>query len=214
MKKLILTSVIAGLLTSNLYAEGKKCKTPGPHIWGCVKEVKIDLNNEKFTIKRSGAKKITHLYESTFRGRVQPISLKDGIETIGEIELIKYLQKMQNDKSIILVDTRTPGWHARLTIPGSVNMPYSDFNSKEDTEANLEDLGAVKTKDGVWDFKNAKTILVFCNGYWCGQTPAMVLKSKYALTKIGYPLEKIKYYRGGMQAWTSLGLTVVGDEAK
>ena len=214
MKKLILIFVTAGLLVSNLYAEGQECKTKGPHIWGCVKEVKLNLNDEEFIITRSGAAKITPLYESTNRGRVQPIILADGIETIGEIELIKYLQEMQNDDSIVLVDTRKPGWHARLTLPGAINMPYTDFDDLENTESNLEDLEVVKKEDGTYDFTDAKTILVFCNGYWCGQTPGMVLESKYALTKIGYPVEKIKYYRGGMQAWTSLGLTVVGDEAK
>jgi rhodanese-related sulfurtransferase len=35
-----------------------------------------------------------------------------------------------------------------------------------------------------------------------------------ALLEVGYPAEKIKYYRGGMQAWTSLGLSVVGEAAE
>jgi len=144
MKKLLLIFVATGLLVSNLSAEGKKCKTKGPHIWGCVKEVKLNLNDEKFTIKRSGSKKITSLYESTHRGKIQPILLGDGIETIGEIELIKYLKKAQNDDSIILVDTRKPGWHARLTLQGSINMPYTDFDDLENTESNLEDLNVVK----------------------------------------------------------------------
>ena len=214
IKSLIVGTIIAGIFTSSLVAgEGKKCKTKGPHIWGCVKEVKLNLNGKKFTIKRSGAKKISKLYESTFRGKSQPIILKKGIETIGEIEFIKYMQRAQKDSSIVIVDSRKPGWHARLTIPGSVNIPYTDFDDKDEAESYLDDLGAVK-KHGKWDFTNAKTIVAFCNGYWCGQTPGMVLNSKYALSKIGYPLSKIKYYRGGMQAWTSLGLTVVGSEAK
>ena len=214
MKRLLLIFLSTGVLFSTLYAEGKKCKTKGPHIWGCVKEVKLSLNDEEFIIKRSGATKITPLYESTNRGRVQPISLSEGIETIGEIELIQYLKEAQNDDSIILVDTRKPGWHARLTLPASINMPYTDFDDLENTESNLEDLDVSKNEDGTYNFSKAKTIIVFCNGYWCGQTPSMVLYSKYALRKIGYPANKIKYYRGGMQAWTSLGLTVVGDEAK
>jgi len=215
MKNFIITLLISNLFVMNLFAaEGKKCKTKGPHIWACVKEVKINLNDEEFVIKRSGAKKITPLYESTNRGRVQPIILSKGIETIGEIELISYMKKAQKDDSIIIVDTRKPGWFSRLTIPGAINIPYTDFDDLEDAESNLDDLGVTKDSNGKWDFTDAKTIIAFCNGYWCGQTPGMVLNSKYALTKIGYPASKIKYYRGGMQAWTSLGLTVVGDEAK
>ncbi|MBT3431411.1 MAG: rhodanese-like domain-containing protein, partial [Candidatus Thioglobus sp.] len=52
-------------------------------------------------------------------------------------------------------------------------------------------------------FGNAKTIYNFCNGAWCGQSPASIR----ALLAIGYPEHKIKYYRGGMNAWKSLGLT-------
>jgi rhodanese-related sulfurtransferase len=46
---------------------------------------------------------------------------------------------------------------------------------------------------------------MFCNGAWCGQSPESM---KY-LVEIGYPEEKMKWYRGGIQAWLSLGLPVV-----
>ena len=46
---------------------------------------------------------------------------------------------------------------------------------------------------------------MFCNGAWCGQST----ESMKALTAIGYPEEKLKWYRGGMQSWLSLGLTTV-----
>jgi hypothetical protein len=39
---------------------------------------------------------------------------------------------------------------------------------------------------------------------WCGQSPHAIKN----LLALGYPAEKIYYYRGGMQAWQSLGLTV------
>jgi len=54
-----------------------------------------------------------------------------------------------------------------------------------------------------FDFSQAKTILVFCNGAWCSQSPKMVK----ALLALGYPPEKIKWYRGGMQTWLSAGMT-------
>ncbi len=43
---------------------------------------------------------------------------------------------------------------------------------------------------------------------WCGQSPRAVK----GLLALGFPPEKILYYRGGMQAWQSLGLTVVVPE--
>jgi rhodanese-related sulfurtransferase len=45
---------------------------------------------------------------------------------------------------------------------------------------------------------------LFCNGAWCGQSPASIR----ALLTMGYPQSKIKYYRGGMNDWKLLGLTV------
>ena len=46
---------------------------------------------------------------------------------------------------------------------------------------------------------------MFCNGIWCGQSPEAMKE----LIAIGYPQEKMKWYRGGMQSWLSLGLTTV-----
>jgi rhodanese-related sulfurtransferase len=186
-----------------LYKEGNKK----------IKEVKLHLKGEKFTIKRvqKAGNKIHKLYETTHRGMIQPMIMAKGVETLGEIEFIKYMQKAQHDKNILIVDARTPDWYERLRIPGSVNIPYSDFYDKEDAESILEDFGAVK-KNGKWDFTNAKTIVAYCNGFWCGQTPAMFKNLKYSLLKMGYPPSKLKYYRGGMQAWTALGLTVVGSD--
>ncbi len=60
-------------------------------------------------------------------------------------------------------------------------------------------------QEGLWDFSKAKTLVLFCNGMWCGQSPRNIM----ALVKFGYPAEKIKWYRGGMQNWEILGLSTV-----
>jgi len=51
---------------------------------------------------------------------------------------------------------------------------------------------------------------MFCNGAWCGQSPANI----HSLTRMGYPPSKIKWYRGGMQAWETLGLTTAVAESQ
>ena len=56
---------------------------------------------------------------------------------------------------------------------------------------------------GMLDFSDCKTAVMFCNGMWCGQSPANI----HQLLKLGYPADKIKWYRGGMQNWEILGLT-------
>lgn len=49
-----------------------------------------------------------------------------------------------------------------------------------------------------------KDVLLFCNGPWCDQSPRAIR----ALVKFGYPVNKIFYYRDGMQDWPMLGLAV------
>ncbi|MGH1432452.1 MAG: rhodanese-like domain-containing protein [Neptuniibacter sp.] len=155
------------------------------------------------------ANTINELYSTTFRGMPQPIRPFEPyeVETIAEREFVGYMQQSQEDENVLIVDTRTEGWHYRLTIPGSINVPYTVMKEEESAADAMEEFGVDVAEDGSFDFTNAKTLAMFCNGYWCGQTPTLVR----AMLEAGYPAEKIKYYRGGMQAWTSLGLTTVGD---
>ncbi len=81
-------------------------------------------------------------------------------------------------------------------------MPYTQMAQR------LDEIGCEKKSDGKWNCDNAEEVLLFCNGPWCGQSP-MAIK---AMLREGYPAKKIMYYRGGMQAWHTLGLTVVEGE--
>ncbi len=160
---------------------------------------------------------------------VQPMKVADGVETVGEVELLDFIKKNLPDGSGVLVDARTPSWYHKGTIPGSVNIPFTSFRQDADplvVAAALTKLGAIKRKDGdassilqsalaffsndevanvSWDFSQAKDVVMWCNGIWCGQSPRAIK----GLLALGYPAEKIKYYRGGMQAWVSLGLNIV-----
>ena len=142
---------------------------------------------------------------------IQPSTLAGGVETIGEIELINYVKKMSaGDDSILLIDSRTPDWVAKGTIPGAINLPWTKLNpSKGADPISIAEIftgqfGAVEM-EGLWDFSNAKTLVMFCNGAWCGQSPNNIKN----LMRFGYPADKLKWYRGGMQDWSILGLTTV-----
>lgn len=143
---------------------------------------------------------------------VQPMQLAPGVETIGELELLDYLQKRNDgDDSILVIDSRTPDWVAKGTIPGSVNIPWTRLSSSVGaadpmsiTEL-LTDTFKVQEMEGLFDFSKAKTLVMFCNGAWCGQSPLNI----QTLIRYGYPTEKLKWYRGGMQMWEILGLTTV-----
>jgi rhodanese-related sulfurtransferase len=142
---------------------------------------------------------------------IQPASLGDGVETIGELEVIDYVRRMtEGDKSVLLIDSRTPDWVARGTIPGAVNIPWTKLNVGRGadpltiTEIMTSQFGATEMQ-GLWDFSEAKTLVFFCNGMWCGQSPQNIK----TLKRLGYPSNRIKWYRGGMQDWEILGLSTV-----
>jgi rhodanese-related sulfurtransferase len=144
----------------------------------------------------------------------QPIEVAEGIRTIAEVELIEFMKSALNDGSGLLIDARTPDWHQRGTIPGSINLPFTHLNPSQGAdEITLEEslaLLGVKLKDGLWDFTQAKRIVLWCNGPWCGQSPTAIR----GLLKIGYPRDKLLYYRGGMQLWQVFGLPVVTPEGE
>ena len=143
----------------------------------------------------------------TYMGKIAPIKYSDKVETFGEVEVLEFIDKAQTNKNMILVDSRTEDWFFLETIPTAINIPYLYLKQSQypqEFKEYLEILG-VKIINGKYDFKNAKTILMFCNGVWCGQSPEAMKE----LIAIGYPEEKLKWYRGGMQSWLSLGLTTI-----
>lgn len=142
---------------------------------------------------------------------IQPNKLAEGVETIAELEMLTYLKRVSNgDKSILVIDSRTESWVKKGTIPGSVNIPWTLLKPEEGADP-FQIAEILETKFGainienLWDYSNAKTLVLFCNGMWCGQSPSNIK----TLLRFGYPAKKLKWYRGGMQNWENLGLTVV-----
>ncbi len=144
----------------------------------------------------------------------QPMQAAEGVATIGEVELVQFMRTRLADGSGLLIDARTPKWHRRGTIPGSINIPYTRLNralgaDEFTVEDTLTRLGAEESADG-WDFSKAKHLVLWCNGPWCGQSPAAIR----GLIELGYPASKLQYYRGGMQLWRIFGLPVVDPEGR
>ncbi len=142
----------------------------------------------------------------------QPMQVTKEVKTIGEIELIEFMKNELSQDHGLLIDARTTDWHERGTIPGSINIPYTQLNPDQGAdEITLEDslsrLGG-KLVNEKWDFTQAKLLVLWCNGPWCGQSPTAIK----GLLSIGYPHQKLLYYRGGMQLWRIFGLPVVSAE--
>lgn len=159
---------------------------------------------------------------------VNPLEVKDGVATVGELDVINFRETALYEGEGVLIDTRTSDWYRKETIPGSVNIPFTVFERPADDPelvAVLKQLGAKQRgrvnvimrtlekaglfdgdrKTADWDFSSASTLLLWCNGPWCDQSPRAIR----ALLDLGYPADKLSYYRGGMQMWQTLGLETV-----
>lgn len=141
---------------------------------------------------------------------IQPIKLTEGVETIGELEVLKYLQQISaGNKNILVIDSRDNDWLSKGMIPGAMHIPWTKLYNKTAKEPEILELltihfGVVQ-QGKLLNFQDAKTLVLYCNGAWCGQSPTNIR----ALIALGYPADKLKWYRGGMQSWKSFGLTTI-----
>lgn len=177
----------------------------------------IAINVENFQSGDLASKDIDKNCKKTFittKGTIHPLIIFDGIKTVAEIEVLEFIENKSSkipDK-YILVDSRTKDWFDAGTIPSAVNIPYDELSYDEDFELEYERafelLGVKILGKDKYDFSNAKTAIFFCNGSWCAQSPRAIIK----LIKIGYPKDKILWYRGGIAAWAGVSLTLTKKE--
>ncbi|MGB0712159.1 MAG: rhodanese-like domain-containing protein [Gammaproteobacteria bacterium] len=204
--------------------------------------IDVKVGNKGYRIERNQDQdhQITGAFAKTSRKCppfcIQPRSVAPGVTTVAELEFFDFVEEKVNTGRGLIIDARTPSWHQRGTIPGSVNIPFTAFGKPsgdlELIEA-METIGArqmaAESSSGFslakalsaigiaedasggdirWDFSRAKELLLWCNGPWCGQSPRAIRN----LLDLGYPASKLYYYRGGMQMWQMLGLTTVVPE--
>ena len=142
---------------------------------------------------------------------IQPMQLAPGVETIGELEILDYLRRLaRGDESLLVIDSREDDWLVRSgVIPGATHLPWDRLHPQKAAPGAVAEIlelqfGASRT-GALWNFENARTLVFYCNGPWCGQSPTNIKQ----LLALGYPAHKLKWYRGGMQMWKSLGLKTV-----
>jgi len=210
----LLRRIVSAAIVGTLMAFGTQAAAQDVKITPDMPYFEYDNGHDFYVIERNQDQTATipEAYAKTSRPCppfcVQPMEVAPGVQTIGELELIDFLDKYVSKHKGALIDARLESWYKGGTIPGSVNFAFNLF-AQPDTnpflEPVLEILGGTRNAKGEWDFSNALDLALFCNGPWCGQSPAAIKN----LIAIGYPPEKLRYYRGGMQAWEALGLTVI-----
>ena len=126
------------------------------------------------------------IVDSTW-GKIQPLEVAPGVQTVAELDVIEHLQA-----ELPVVDTRHAEQHLHATIPGARGIPHEEIATR------------------IAELDPEQTTVLFCNGPQCPATPHAV----HALLAHGYPSGRLRYYRGGIHDWMTLGLPVAGTRAE
>ncbi|MBT53313.1 MAG: sulfurtransferase [Mameliella sp.] len=154
----------------------------------------LSLNGQTLKIDRSGAACPPRC--------VQPMMVAPGVGTVGELEVLEFLEIFVGDGQGLLVDARMPDVYAAATLPGAVNLPAQTLRADNPYRDDL--LTALGVRNG--DHAGAFDLMFFGAGADDQDAP----NALRSLLETGYPATKLKYYRGGMDNWRALGLTVAG----
>jgi rhodanese-related sulfurtransferase len=173
----------------------------------------IDVNGESIRIQRiqDTKNKLRNGYTRTSRPtppfKIQPYEPIKGVTTVSELDVIDFIKTKVSDNEGLLIDARMPKWYQNGTVPGALNIPFSIlYGGKENPYIEqIFEIFEVDMSEDKWDFSEAQTLMILDNGPWCQQGVTAMKE----LINLGYPKDKILYYRGGMQFWQILGLTVM-----
>jgi len=205
MKSVLGKIVVAVLLSAATHAGAQEVR-----ITEDVMEVKYTFNGKTYVISRNQDQnaRIPDTYAKTSRPCprhcLQPMSLYKDVETVGELELLAFLQDYVSTGKGFLIDSRGSDDYRKSTIPGAVNLPSDVFLPEPNNVffgSVMNMLSGEKSDSGEWAFKDPKDLLLFCNGKYCSRSPKAIKN----LLAINYPPEKLHWYRGGMQSWTGAG---------
>lgn len=137
---------------------------------------------------------------------VQPMQASPGGQTLGALEVIGFLRaKVATDAGRVL-DVRLPAEFAAAHLPGAINVPLATLAAENPYRDDiLQALGASKTAAGL-DFSAAPLLVIYASG----PGNDLAANGVRALVEAGYPVDKVLYFRGGLQEWQQFGLTVLG----
>ncbi len=189
------------LTLSNLPSDSKKIQSPPSttsqvtNITPRLKSIEIQYQGKRFLIEREG--------RSCPPFCIQPMKIEQ-IETIGELETLSFIEKMQQNKNFLLIDARSREAYKNNTIPSAINIPAVLLEPNSQYRSSIIKLLGGKILQKKWYFRTPLKLLIFDNGILDNQSSRLI----HALINVGYPQSSILYYRGGIQSWQEAGLTL------
>lgn len=170
-----------------------------------AQSTRISEDIDSFTFTLNGmAVKIARSGPACPPACLQPMQAAPGVTTIGELEILDFLDLFASAGQGLLVDARLPDAYASGTIPGAVNVPAATLAPGNQYRDDL--LNALGVRNG--DFSGAYDLVLFDSG---SDTPDAA-EAVRDLLGAGYPATKLKYYRGGLAAWIAAGLSTANGQ--
>jgi len=86
---------------------------------------------------------------------IQEMSAGEGVETVGEIEVISFLENSVAAGNGLLLDSRMPEWFAKGTIPGAINVPFATLEASNPYRDEIIKALGAQSDGTTWDFAAA-----------------------------------------------------------
>lgn len=139
---------------------------------------------------------------------IAPLMADADVQTVGEREVISFVADQVANGSGLLIDSRNAADRTSGFITASVNVPGKLLLPKNPFLNDIMQAMGARSFEGSLNFAGALPLMVFDDGPSTTDAPNLI----NSLLALGYPAEKISYYRGGMLVWTALGLNT--EDAK
>lgn len=140
---------------------------------------------------------------------IAPDVAAPGVATIGEAALLAFMATQVATGEGLVIDSRMPLDRARGYLPASVSVPHSLVTADNPYLPEILVALGARSLDGAMNFSDALELVVFDAGPTTQDAQTFIR----GILAAGYPADKIRYYRGGMQVWITLGLNTEGTSS-
>lgn len=131
-------------------------------------------------------------------GCIVPIQAAKGEDTLGPIKAIGFMQAELVAKIGLLLDVQMPARFAAGHVPGPKSAAENPYQRDILLALGARDAGEVRESD------TSPALAI----YAAGPSQNDAVRAVQALAAAGYPAQKLRFFRGGMQERLQLGLTL------